>query len=208
VQAANITVQPAFTLDCTGTGTINLPNATGASTVFFQIGQVAVSEALITAANFDILFAGPTSDASTLHTHTGIAASTITVTDNAFENLAAGTPVGYVDNGGVPEVQNSDANGTGVRPFAIGLVSAAATAGNPAIVVVAGRLATPDAAWNGVPAVTDVGKRFYLDTTVGLLNLSTAGFTTGDWVVEMGTVLRGGAGTTEVNVHKGGEFLL
>jgi len=85
-----ITVQAGAVLGTTGTGNINLPSNGSAR---FQIESVAVTNANITAANFDKLFDG--SDVGALHTHSGLATSTVVITGLTTTGLADGD-FGYI----------------------------------------------------------------------------------------------------------------
>lgn len=197
------TVQASSIINTTGSGNINLPNNGSAR---FQIEGVAVS-ANVTSANLGTLTAGPASVADSLHTHTNVGASTVSYSGTAGETLAAGQLVAVQNNAGSPNVYRADSNGTAPLPNAIGVASAAATAGNAVSVVIAGEIATPDAVWDAVPAVTDVGKRAYLSETVGNWTL-TAPTTSGSWVLKTGIVSRGATGNVRVIVQVGEGVLL
>jgi len=87
-----ITVQAGAVLGTTGTGNINLPSN---GTARFQIEGVAVTNANITAANFDKLFDG--SDVGALHTHSGLATSSVIITGLTTTGLADGD-FGYISS--------------------------------------------------------------------------------------------------------------
>jgi hypothetical protein len=199
-----ITVQAASTLNTTGTGNINLPNNASAR---FQIEGVAVS-ANVTAANLGTLTAGPASNADALHTHSGVGASTVVYAGTSGEAITVGSLVAIQNASGSPRVFNADSNGAAPLPNVIGVAStAAASAGLAVSVIVSGETATPDAAWDAIPAVTDVGKRAYLSENVGKWTL-TAPTTAGSWVLKSGIVSAGGTGAVRVFVQIGEGVLL
>jgi hypothetical protein len=122
-------------------------------------------------------------------------------TATASENIAAGAPVNYHNSGGNPRIQESDANGGGTRENPVGLAQAAITSGNAGNVVQAGEVDVPDAQWDSVPVVGDVGEPAYVSTTVGNLTLTAPG--AGAIVVRVGYISQGGTGQVKVLVNVG-----
>jgi hypothetical protein len=130
----------------------------------------------------------------------GDATATV-INKTAGENIAAGAPVNLYNNGGSPNIQESDANGAGTRPNCVGLAQAAISSAASGDVVVAGEVDVPDAQWDSVPVVGDVGEPAYVSTTVGNLTLTAPG--AGATVVRVGYVSVGGTGAVKVSVNVG-----
>ena len=204
VTANQLQVQAGRTLSTTGTGNINLPNNGSA---LFQIEGVGVS-ANVTAANLGTLTAGPASNADALHTHTTVTASNLGVPGTSGEAIAAGAPVLFDNAAGVPRVFNADANGAGELVNVMGVnLTAVGAAALAVTMIVAGRVAVPDAQFDALPAVGDVGKVVYLSENVGLLTL-TAPTTTGSTVCRVGWVSQGGTGAVTIVVGIGTPTIL
>jgi hypothetical protein len=199
----NITVQPGTTLKTTGTGTISLPvNGLDGSSVFFKIGNVAVTSANITAANFDILFAGPTSDASMLHTHAGVAASNVTVTVTTAQSVGKGMVVSLFTDGSAYKAVMSAA---GPKANVVALAPTALAAGTGKLVTVAGEITTDDTSWDSVPTASDIGSPVYASATAAGNLTKTAPSGSGNVVQKVGIIsYAGGAvNTTRVIVQIG-----
>ena len=205
-----ITVAAGAVLGCTGTGKINLPNNTGPSSVFFQIGGTAVSSAAITAANFDSLFNGST---ISIHNHAAAAATEITVTVTTAESIGKGMVVAMADAAGAPNAYKAVMEALSTKADAIGLAPTALAAGAGKSVVVSGEVTTDDTSWESVPVAADVGKLVYASagtsTHYGKLTL-TAPVTTGNVVQKIGVVTSSGgaADTTRVVVQIGDSVTL
>jgi len=194
-----LTVQAGVTLGTTSTGNIDLPQNANAR---FKIEGVNTT-ANVTAANLNELTGG---GATTLHSHSGIGAVTVTVT--AGEALNAGAPVTMANSGGNPRAYEGDANGAGNRVNVAGFAPAAGIAnGAPGNIQVTGELAIPDARWDAVPAVGDVGARVYLSETVGKVTL-TPPTTTASTVLPVGIVTLGGAGVVKIAINIGNGIIL
>ena len=119
------------------------------------------------------------------------------------EAFASGELVAMENTGGVPQAFRADANGATNRKNAIGVAVRAALISTNLVVVVAGEVSTPDAAWTGgVPAVGDVGSKAFLSETAGLWTL-TAPVTAGSRVLRVGIITRGGTGAVKVDVQIG-----
>jgi hypothetical protein len=201
-----ITVQAGAILGATGTGNINLPNNASAR---FQIEGSPVT-ATVTAANLAILTAGPASDASALHTHSGLAG---TVTIPASASQTVGDPSGITTGMAVAALA-----GTGVRTWTrgdasssavvscnfIGIAATSAAQDGLITIIICGQAVIPDAFWDGgVPAHASLGNRVYLSpTTPGNLTL-TAPSTLGQWAQRAGILIRGGTGVASINVDPG-----
>ncbi len=196
----NIQVQPGAVLGTSGTGNINLPN-NGSSK--FQVEGVAVGST-VTSANLDTLTNGSNADA--LHVHASAPATSVTFTKTAGEALNAGALLALVDDTGTPKAYHAGANGIGIR-YVVGITLAAVTSGAPATIHVAGELAIPDAVWDAVPAVTDVGLPVYMSETAGNLTL-TAPTASGRTVLKVGIVSVGGTGAVKVVFQVGDPTLI
>lgn len=200
--ATALTVQAGVVLGTTGSGNINLPNNGSAR---FQVEGTAVGST-VTAVNLDTLTNGSNADA--LHTHSGGNASTTDVALTAGETLNAGDLVCLDDDAGNPRVFKADANGSGERQNPIGVaVAAAASAGDPVSVRVAGEISLADARFDSLPGVANVGQRVFMSTTAGNFTL-TAPSTSGDVVQKVAIVSRGGTGNVRVIVQIGEGILL
>jgi hypothetical protein len=118
-------------VDSSGLKVVGLPS-------LFKINDVAVS-ANVTAANLNTLTAGAASDASSLHTHSGIATAERVEIDafNASENLADGDPVYWSST----DVLGQGDAGTNAKSRVVGVNVGAVTTGNPATVVGVGEAA-------------------------------------------------------------------
>jgi hypothetical protein len=196
-----LTVQAGTALGCTGTGYIDLPNNSAGSSVFFRIGGMAVTSANITAANFDKLFNGSNADA--LHTHS---ISQVGITATAGEAISQGAPVTMANSAGNPRAYMGEADVT-VKMNVMGFAAAAIGNGNPGTIANVGELAIPDARWDAVPAVTDVGKLVYLSETNGKVTM-TAPSTSGSIVIKVGVITMGGAGAVKLAVQIGDGVIL
>ena len=194
-----ITVQAGATLATTSTGNIDLPQNASAR---FKIEGVATT-ATVTAANLTTLTNASNADA--LHTHAGVATAFINGT--AGETLVAGNIVVWDDSAGNPRIFKADANGAGELVNAVGIAGAGISSGSSGNITVAGEVAVPDAVWDSVPAVGDVGKVVYMSATAGNVTL-TAPSTTGDTVQKVGVVTFGGTGAVKVAVQVGDGVLL
>jgi hypothetical protein len=129
---------------------------------------------------------------------TGGAATSIENTYTAGEAIAAGAPIILVDDGGVPRLEEGDAN-VAARQRVFGIATAAIADTDPGDITTFGPVAVPDARWDAIPAVGDVGSPVYLSTTVGQLTLTAPGGAVA--IVDMGTVVVGGAGNVTVHVN-------
>ena len=125
-------------------------------------------------------------------------ATDVVTTKTASENIAAGAPVNIFNSGGVPRIREADANDA-ARQRVVGLAAAAILSAAAGDVVTQGEVPVPDAQWDAVPAVGDVGSPVYLSTTVGNLTITApSGAVT---VVDLGTVSTGGTGAVTVLVN-------
>ena len=201
VGSAALTVQSGIVLGTTGSGNINLPNNGSAR---FQIEGSAVGST-VTAANLDTLTNG--SNADSLHTHAAGTATTITVAGTAGETLAIGAPVVFDDASGTAKVFKADANGAGELVNVAGFSTSAPAADAAASVLVAGEIAIPDAIWDSVPAVGNVGQKVFLSENAGKVTL-TAPSTAGSTVQKVGLVTRGGTGQVKIVVQIGDAVVL
>jgi len=165
-------------------GNINLPNN---GSVRFKIEGNSVSSA-VTAANLDTLTNGARADS--LHDH-----ALVKISGLSGEVLAAGELVSI--DGVAGRVFKADANGAGQLPNVIGVADSSVGVLEAVEVVVLGERAIPDAEWDSVPALADVGKYAYLSETAGNWTL-TAPSTSGSTVIRVGIVSVGGAGTVKV----------
>ena len=200
--SGSMTMQAGTTLSTTGTGNINLPNNASAR---FQIETVAVS-ANVTSANLNTLTAGPASDASALHTHPGIPTA-LSFTSGAA--ISTGALVALQNVAGAPRLFHADANGAAPLNTAYLVATSSAGAAGISVTVAANgdQVDVPDAVWDAVPAVTDVGSPVYLSETAGNWTL-TAPSTSGSTVQSVGYVSRGGAGAVRVLIVVGAPVTL
>lgn len=193
-----VEIQAASRLTCTGTGTINLPNNTGPSSVFFQVGGVAVTAPLITAAGFDTVFGGPASNANAYHTHTGITGATSVIVDAVGatgEAFLVGSPVCMFD-GGTAYAYLAGAS-TANRRNVLGISTTAFTGNNvlPVHVQLTGLITVPAASFaNGaVPGAAFVGLPVWYSTVAGKLVFDPAGLNyptnVGDSVQKVGVIM-------------------
>jgi hypothetical protein len=118
--------------------------------------------------------------------------------------VAAGAPVALKDSAvsGSARAVEADANGAGTLPNVVGIAPAAIADTATGIVQLAGEVDVPDARWDAVPAVTDVGKPVYLSENVGKVTL-TAPLGSGSTVLKIGLVSRGGAGAVRMVIQIG-----
>lgn len=198
------TIQASGLLTTTGSGNINLPNNGSAR---FQIEGNPVS-ANVTAANLNILTAGPTSNADALHVHTtsGIPGNANQLSGGA---ITTGQIVAIVNSAGNPVWQPANAAGAGNLINAVGVsATTVGGAGSQIAVTIVGEIAVPDSVWDSVPAAANVGSRVYLSPlTPGNWTL-TAPSTATQWVLKMGILTRGGSGTSRVAIQIGEGLLL
>lgn len=189
---ADFTFSSGITVRFTAGGKIDLPNNGSGR---FLIENVPVNSS-VTAAALNAVTGGGAAD--TQHTHTaGSYAAT------SGEALALGAPIAIENVAGSPRVFNADANGAGNRPNAIGINKAAVLAANQAIsVLYSGEVSIPDAIWDVVPGVADVGARVYVSETAGKLTI-TAPAGSGSNVLKMGIVTRGGVGAVKISIQIG-----
>ncbi len=195
------TIQAGVTLATTGTGNINLPQNASAR---FQIEGVSTG-ATVTAANLNTLTNGSNADA--LHTHATGTSTSVSITGTAGETLLAFGAAVFDDASGTAKVFKADANGAGELVNVVGFSSTAATVDTSVDVVVSGEISTPDAVWDSVPAVTDVGKKAFLSETAGKITL-TAPSTSGSTVIKVGIVTRGGTGAVKLAIQIGDGVVL
>jgi hypothetical protein len=199
-----LAVPTGATLGTTGTGMINLPQnfeISGTATAFSTPGTGQV-----TATNLNTLTAGPASDASSLHTHTGLTASQLSFTSTAgVGGVTLGQLVAIENNAGVPGVIPANAAGPlSTLQNAIGMAAGTAAASAPVSVITNGDISVPDAFWDGgAPAVTTVGERVYAsDVTAGNWTLTPTS-TSGSTIIRVGIVTQGGAGAVKVSLQIG-----
>lgn len=201
-----ITVQAGAILGTTGTGNINLPNNGSAR---FQIESSPVT-ATVTAVNLTTLTAGPASDASALHTHSGLA-GTVTIPANANQTVAepagitAGMAVAALVGTGVRTWVRGDAsNNTVVSCNFIGVANTTVAQDGQMAIIVSGQAVIPDAFWDGgVPAQASIGNRIYLSATSPGNFTLTAPSAVGQWAQRVGILTRGGTGVASINVDPG-----
>lgn len=204
--AGTLTVQGSTTLGTTGTGNIDLPNNASAR---FKIEGSSVS-ANVTAANLNTLTAGPASDASALHYHpTSGAANYIAFTAKNGETMNQYRLVALDHTTGTPYIFLADASGgngdTGSADV-VGLNLTDASGGTNidcSVQVNGETVALPDAAWVGStpPTTSQVGSRVYLGAT-GLMTL-TPPSGSGDNVIRVGWVSKGGSGASKIVIDIG-----
>ncbi len=158
-------------------------------------GYVATTSTTL-AADLNTLTDG--SNADSLHGH----AAGGTLTKTAGEAISAGAPVCIQDDAGTPKLYHGDADGTGRRQDAYAIAPSSITSGNPGDYQLSGQVSIPDAIWDALPAVTDVGKRVYLSATVGKLTI-TPPSPSGGVRLRMGYVAVGGGGAVKMDISVG-----
>jgi hypothetical protein len=196
-------------LSAIGTGSINLPIATGGSSVRFQIGGVAVTSAAITATNFDTLFNG--GDASALHTHAGAGTATETIiATTTGEAVTVGMAVG-IEVATTSKTFKVDTANAGTRHFVLGLAAASVGSGGSLNVVTSGEVSigagSEAAVWDTAPGIGDVGKLVWASmATPGKLTF-TPPTTVANYKTKVGILTFAGAGS-RVAVQIGDPMLL
>jgi hypothetical protein len=160
----------------------------------------------VTGTNLTTLTNGSNADA--LHVHAAApAAGALSITVTAGENIPAGGSVGIENVAGNPRAFKADATTSTNRQYPIGIAPTAITSGASGTVYVVGEVAVPDAQFTGTHAVGDVGLRYYVDTTSGMIS-KTAPSTTGETVTRIGLLTVGGAGVSKILVQIGENVLL
>jgi hypothetical protein len=172
-------------LSAIGLGSISLPNATAGSTVFFQIGGVPVTSAAITAANFDTLFNG--GDASALHTHAGLAGSSVDVP--VLAGTAVAGQASYVSATGtsIP----ATAGGTAIASRALGVNQTATSVRIQGVATVS---------IEGVLVVTP-GDELYLSATAAGKVTNVPPFTVGQFITYLGIAKTGATGPATCDIY-------
>lgn len=128
----------------------------------------------------------------------GGAATSIENAYTAGEDIAAGAPVIIVNDTGSPVLEEGDAN-VAARQRVFGVATAAILDLASGDITTFGPVPVPDAVWDVLPAVGDVGSPVYLSTTVGQLTITAPGGAVA--IVDMGTVVAGGTGAVVVHVN-------
>ena len=119
-----------------------------------------------------------------------------------------GQVVAFVNDGGAARVLPADADGVNTIKDGMGVAVATAAVGVAVLVRVSGEIPAPDARFDALPAVTNVGQRLYLSQTAGRWTLTAPtaapakALRTG-WVSFAG----GAADTTRVVVDIGEGYL-
>jgi hypothetical protein len=185
--AATLTVQNGYELNTTGTGMINLPQN-------FKINSVATAYATpgtgqVTAANLNTLTAGPSSNADSLHTHSGV---------NAAQIIIPGTTTGlttgdFVYVSGTNTFSKTDASVT-TAPYASARC-VGAYEGTSGKITIAGVIQNAKFV-NGL-TLTE-GDPVFLSTTAGKLTNDVSVITSGVWA-EVGIVTDASAYVTVTN---------
>lgn len=124
-------------------------------------------------------------------------ATTVLVSKTAAVGLTAGQLVALDNNAGVPGVFLADANGIVHLQHAVGFANNTVLAGAAVNVLVAGEQLVPDAFWDAVPLVANVGANVFMSETAGHVTL-TAPTTAADVNQKVGVVGTGGAGVSTV----------
>lgn len=169
-----------------GTTTINLPG--GAATNNFQIQGSAVSDN-VTAANLNTLTAGSSSNADSLHTHSGLA-GTVSFSGTSGEALSAGAVLSNIDASGTAKLYGVDVDSATSGEYnPVGFALAAATGADETIsVAVAGEI-TVSSLWDDTLATTDVGKLVYASPTAdGNVTINAGSFGSGDYRIKVGVI--------------------
>ena len=188
------TVPSGATLDLVVGSTLTLAG-------FVNEAVNAINTGTVTSTNLNTLTNGSNADA--LHTHASGSATFVSFTATSGAAVTQYSLVAMNNSGGNPRAYMADANGATPLNNPVGITrTAAGGAGTSLTVQVAGELAIPDALWDGVPAVGDVGKLVFMSTTAGNFTI-TAPSTSGDTVQKVGIVSVGGAGAVKIVVQIG-----
>lgn len=193
--SGDTTIATGKTLSTTGTGMINLPS-------LFQINSVAVS-ANVTSANLGTLTGGGNADA--LHSHAASGSAT-SFTKTAGEAIADHALITIANDAGTPKAFLADANGAAQLPNGFAVASAAVLSGATGTYYVDGQHSIPDAQWDSVPAVADVGKPVFASVTAGKFSL-TPTITAGETRVRVGWCTAGGSGTSAIVISVGEPYV-
>lgn len=132
------------------------------------------------------------------------AATSVTTTKVAAETIASKALVVVQNDGGVASAFNADANGASPKFYPSGVAAAGYTATQTATIIMSGEVAIPDAQWDAVPAVTDVGLPVYASTTAGKYTINPTS-TTGEYQSKVGQVATGGTGAVTILLQLGQE---
>ena len=190
--SSNTVVQAGATLSTTSTGMIDLPQSFKIAT--FATHYATLGTGQVTAANLDILTAGPTSNADALHTHAVEGMSAL-----AGQALAVGQVLAFY-NGGTAYAWLASATDAQKHETVGICTTAAAGSGAATTVQTNGQASIPDAYWDTaggaiVPDATKVGTKVWL-SNVNPGNLTTlAPSGSGTWIQKVGVVVRETNGT-------------
>jgi hypothetical protein len=116
------------------------------------------------------------------------------------EAITAGYATGPKNASGVPKLYRASAASASTPGICVGIATATVGAADLAITAQSmGRSGViPDAAWDAVPAVTDVDKPVYLSKTAGKVTLDVSAFATTDRVQQLGVLDVGGTGACRI----------
>jgi len=198
-----ITVDGAsFSIDASGASNVTVSGAAadltlgarGATITLNESGQTTLTgftaTSIVGALN-ELAAAGPS------------AASEVSYTTTAGEVLVASNLVSMDNDAGTPRAYLTDINEGAERENPVGIAKAGASATAAVTVIVGGEVAIPDALWDSVPVVADVGKKVYAGTAANGVYTLTPPTGTGDNQIKVGIVSFGGAGAVKIVVQIG-----
>lgn len=134
---------------------------------------------------------------------TGANSGVLSRTVTAGEAILIGAPVSCADSSGTAKFYNADADGAAARQIFMGFSRTAAAADLSTFTLqTAGEIDVPDARWQALPAVTDVGAPVYLYTTSGQVTITKP---TASAVnpIRVGVVTRGATGAVRIQIQQG-----
>jgi hypothetical protein len=195
-----------FQADATFQGNVTFGNATTDTVTFTSRIATGTDIIPLTNASSDLGTSALRFDVGyfvSLDVTNGLATPTL-FNGTAGEAITAGSPVAMQNAAGVPKVYLgvADAGGAPHIGRILGIALAAAAGDGSAVsVVIAGQVDVPDALWDALPAVADVGQYAYLsETDFGFLTM-TAPTTIGATRIKVGIISRGGTGAVRVVVQ-------
>ncbi len=118
----------------------------------------------------------------------------------AGETIDVGELTALVESGGLTRLMKADADGASTRQTAAGICSVGALAGASAQILTFGQAVVPDAEWDVVPVVGDIGEPVFMSLTPG--NITVTAPVSGT-IQRVGIVALVGGGSTTVVIQIG-----
>lgn len=125
------------------------------------------------------------------------------VSGTSGEAITAGYAVGVKNASGVPKVYKASAASGSTPLVCTGIATTTVAGADLAISVQSSGLSgvIPDAAWDSVPGVANVGAPVYLSKTAGKLTIDVSAFLAADSKQSLGTLAVGGTGACKVMLN-------